>query len=239
MIRLQKFLADCGVCSRRKAEEFILQGKVKVNGKIISELGLKIDPKKDTIFFENTQIKNNNENKIYIMFNKPEGCVTTAKDQFNRKTVLDYINIKERIVPVGRLDYDTSGLLLLTNDGDLTFKLTHPKHNIKKKYIAKVLGIPSNEKLEKFKKGLIIDNYKTAPASIKIIKSEHNISVLEIIISEGKNRQIRKMCQAIGHNVIELKRIAIENLTIGNLKKGEFRYLNNKEINYLKKISKI
>ncbi|MDE6357293.1 MAG: rRNA pseudouridine synthase, partial [Eubacteriales bacterium] len=107
------------------------------------------------------------------------------------------------------------------------------------KYIAKVLGIPSNEKLEKFKKGLIIDNYKTAPASIKIIKSEHNISVLEIIISEGKNRQIRKMCQAIGHNVIELKRIAIENLTIGNLKKGEFRYLNNKEINYLKKISKI
>ncbi|MDE6182779.1 MAG: rRNA pseudouridine synthase, partial [Eubacteriales bacterium] len=171
LIRLQKFLADCGVCSRRKAEEFILQEKVKVNGKIVSELGLKIDPEKDTIFFENTQIKNNTENKIYIMFNKPEGCVTTAKDQFNRKTVLDYINIKERIVPVGRLDYETSGLLLLTNDGDLTFKLTHPKHNIKKKYIAKVLGTPSKEKLERFKKGLIIDNYKTAPASIKIIES--------------------------------------------------------------------
>lgn len=239
-MRLQKFLANCGICSRRKAEEFILQGKVKVNGKIISELGFKIDPEKDTIFFENQQIKNvAYDKKTYIMLNKPEGCVTTAKDQFDRKTVLDYVNVKERIVPVGRLDYDTSGLLILTNDGDLTYKLTHPKHNIKKKYIAKVYGVPTKEKLDKFKKGLIIDNYKTLPASIKIIKIEDKNSILEIIISEGKNRQIRKMCQAIGYPVLTLQRIAIENLSLGNLKKGEFRKLTNDEINYLKKISNI
>ncbi len=209
------------------------------NGSLfISELGFKINPEKDNVFFENKKVKLCEE-KIYIMLNKPTGCVTTAKEQFERKTVFDYIDIKERIVPVGRLDYDTSGLLILTNDGDLTYKLTHPKHNIKKVYLAKVFGVPTKEKMQKFEKGLIIEGYKTAPASIKIIKKDEKTSTLEIIISEGKNRQVRKMCSAIGHNVISLKRIAIENLKLGSLKQGEYRKLTNKEINYLKNFVKI
>ena len=235
MVRLQKFLADCGVCSRRKAEEYILSGKVKVNNNIVTELGTKVDEIKDKVYFNN-KLVNIENSKVYIMLNKPEGCVTTAKEQFNRKTVFDYINIKERVVPVGRLDYDTSGLLLLTNDGDLTYKLTHPKHSIKKVYIAKVYGVPNKKKLDTFKKGIIIDGYKTLPSNIEIIEKDNKYSVLKIIITEGRNRQVRKMCEAIGHRVASLKRIAIENLSIGDLKVGEYRYLTKKEVKYLKKI---
>ncbi len=237
MVRLQKFLADCGVCSRRKAEEYILSGKVKVNNNIVTELGTKVDEIKDKVYFNN-KLVNIENSKVYIMLNKPEGCVTTAKEQFNRKTVFDYINIKERVVPVGRLDYDTSGLLLLTNDGDLTYKLTHPKHSIKKVYIAKVYGVPNKKKLDTFKKGIIIDGYKTLPSNIEIIEKDNKYSVLKIIITEGRNRQVRKMCEAIGHRVASLKRIAIEDLSIGDLKVGEYRYLTKKEVKYLKKIVK-
>ena len=235
MVRLQKFLADCGVCSRRKAEEYILSGKVKVNNNIVTELGTKVDEMEDKVYFNN-KLVNIENTKVYIMLNKPEGCVTTAKEQFNRKTVFDYINIKERVVPVGRLDYDTSGLLLLTNDGDLTYKLTHPKHSIKKVYIAKVYGVPNKKKLDTFKKGIIIDGYKTLPSNIEIIEKDNKYSVLKIIITEGRNRQVRKMCEAIGHRVASLKRIAIEELSIGDLKVGEYRYLTKKEVKYLKKI---
>ena len=235
MIRLQKFLADSGICSRRKAEEHILAGDVLVNNKIVTELGLKVDEKRDKVYFKNKPVKIE-QKKVYIMLNKPEGCVTTSKEQFDRKTVFDYINIKERVVPVGRLDYDTSGLLILTNDGDLTYKLTHPKHSIKKVYIAKVYGIPNKEKLERFKNGLIIDDYKTAPASIQILEKYNKYSTLRITITEGKNRQVRKMCDTIGHKVIILKRIAIDKISIGNLKIGEYRYLTKEEISYLKKI---
>nr|WP_317368675.1 pseudouridine synthase [uncultured Tyzzerella sp.] len=234
-MRLQKFLADSGICSRRKAEEHILAGDVLVNNKIVTELGLKVDEKRDKVYFKNKPVKIE-QKKVYIMLNKPEGCVTTSKEQFDRKTVFDYINIKERVVPVGRLDYDTSGLLILTNDGDLTYKLTHPKHSIKKVYIAKVYGIPNKEKLERFKNGLIIDDYKTAPASIQILEKDNKYSTLRITITEGKNRQVRKMCDAIGHKVISLKRIEIDKISIGNLKIGEYRYLTNEEISYLKKI---
>ena len=236
MVRLQKFLADCGVCSRRKAEEYILSGKVKVNNNIVTELGTKVDEMKDKVYFNN-KLVNIENSKVYIMLNKPEGCVTTAKEQFNRKTVFDYINIKERVVPVGRLDYDTSGLLLLTNDGDLTYKLTHPKHSIKKVYIAKVYGVPNKKKLDTFKKGIIIDGYKTLPSNIEIIEKDNKYSVLKIIITEGRNRQVRKMCEAIGHRVASLKRIAIEDLSIGDLKVGEYIYLSTSTPNdYLKKI---
>lgn len=235
MVRLQKFLADCGICSRRKAEEHILAGDVKVNDKIVTELGLKVDEKKDKIYFKNKYVKIE-QKKVYIMLNKPEGCITTAKEQFDRKTVFDYIDIKERVVPVGRLDYDTSGLLILTNDGDLTYKLTHPKHNINKVYIAKVYGVPNKEKLEIFRKGIIIDNYKTAPANIQILEKDNKYSMLKITITEGKNRQVRKMCDAIGHRVVSLKRIAIDKISIGNLKVGQYRCSTKEEINYLKKI---
>ena len=139
-------------------------------------------------------------------------------------------------MPVGRLGYDTSGLLLLTNDGDLTYKLTHPKHSIKKVYIAKVYGVPNKKKLDTFKKGIIIDGYKTLPSNIEIIEKDNKYSVLKIIITEGRNRQVRKMCEAIGHRVASLKRIAIEDLSIGDLKVGEYRYLTKKEVKYLKKI---
>lgn len=235
MIRLQKFLADCGICSRRKAEEYILQGDVIVNGETITELGFKVNENKDKVYFKDKLVKIE-QKKVYIMLNKPEGCVTTVKEQFDRKTVFDYINIKERIVPVGRLDYDTSGLLILTNDGDLTYKLTHPKHNIKKVYIAKVYGIPTKEKLERFKKGVIIDGYKTLPANVQILEKDNKYSTLKISITEGRNRQVRKMCDAIGYRVVNLKRVAIEKITIGNLKIGEYRYLTKEEISYLKKI---
>lgn len=235
MIRLQKFLADNGICSRRKAEEHIKLGDVKINGKIVTELGIKVDLKKDKVYFKDTLVKIQ-QNKVYIMLNKPEGCITTAKEQFGRKTVFDYVNIKERVVPVGRLDYDTSGLLILTNDGDLTYKLTHPKHNVKKVYIAKVFGIPTKEKLTQFRNGIKIDDYKTAPAKIEIINKEIKFSTLKITISEGKNRQVRKMCDAIGHKVVSLKRVAMERLTLGDLQTGKFRYLTKEEIDYLKKI---
>lgn len=235
MIRLQKFLADSGICSRRKAEEYILLNKVKVNGQTINELGFKIDEKKDKVLFKGKIVKASDE-KVYIMFNKPAGCITTAKEQFNRKTVFDYIKIKDRVVPVGRLDYDTSGLLILTNDGDLTYKLTHPKHHIKKVYIAKVYGDVTFQKIENLRRGVIIDGYKTLPAYVKILDKFERGSILQLEILEGKNRQVRKMCEEIGHTVMSLERIAIEKIKLGDLKKGEYRHLKKEEIEYLKRI---
>lgn len=238
MIRLQKYLADCGVCSRRKAEEFISKGLVKVNDTVITEQGFKINEKIDTIHFRNKIVKASSK-KVYILFNKPKGCITTSKDQFDRKTVLDYIDVKERVVPVGRLDYDTTGLLLLTNDGDLTFKLTHPKHNMKKIYIAKMYGSPANDKLDRLRDGIVIDEYKTAPANIKIISRDKRTSTIQITICEGRNRQVRKMFEVIGYRVFSLERIAIENLKIGDLELGKYRYLTSEEIKNLKQSYKI
>ncbi len=168
------------------------------------------------------------------MLNKPVGYITTVKDQFNRPTVLDLIkDINFRLVPVGRLDYDTSGLLLLTNDGDLVYKITHPKHDINKIYIAKIQGIPNDSEIYKFENGLYIDNYKTSKAKFEILKTFKNFSEVKITIHEGKNRQVRKMCDTIGHKVIELKRISIGNISLGSLPIGQFRYLTKKEIDYI------
>lgn len=233
-IRLQKYLADSGICSRRKAEEYILAGRVRVNGEVINTLGTKVDDEKDKIYFDNKLLKQE-EKKVYLMLNKPEGYVTTVKDQFDRKTVMDLIkDIPYRIVPIGRLDYDTSGLLLFTNDGEVVYKLTHPKHNIDKVYEAKIKGIPSKEEIKNFENGLYIDNYKTSKAKLEIIKTEKDTSIVRITIHEGKNRQVRKMCEKIGHSVIKLKRISIGNLKLGNLPVGEYRILNKKEENYIK-----
>jgi 23S rRNA pseudouridine2605 synthase len=171
---------------------------------------------------------------VYIMLNKPEGYITTVKEQFSRKTVLDLIKgVEERIFPVGRLDYDTSGLLLLTNDGQFAYKLTHPKYEVSKVYIAEVKGILSNEEIERFETGLQIEDYITAPAKLIVKKCSGNISTLEITIHEGRNRQIRKMCKAIGHPVIKLKRISIGKVNIGSLPLGKWRYLTKKEIQSL------
>ncbi len=231
-IRLQKYLAECGIASRRKAEEYIQEGKVQVNGTNVTELGVKIDPNNDIVYFNNKKVIKKNEN-IYILLNKPIGYVTTTKDQFNRQTVLDLIRgINKRIVPVGRLDMYTSGALILTNDGDFTYKVTHPSHEITKTYVATLRGIITNEEIEKLRSGVEIEDYLTRPAKVKILKTdtERNISRIEITIHEGKNRQVRKMCEAIRRNVMALHRSKIGNITVKDLKIGEWRYLNQTEI---------
>ena len=230
-MRLQKYLAECGIASRRKCEEYIIQGKVEVNGKIVTELGTKIDFEKDNIKFNNKEIKPEKKH-VYILLNKPIGYVTTADDQFGRDTVLDLVKVKERIVPVGRLDMYTSGALILTNDGDFVYKVTHPKHEINKTYNATLKGIIQNDEVERLKKGVKIEDYTTKPAKVKILKTdtEKDISRIEITIHEGKNRQVRKMCEAIGRNVIALHRSKIGSINVKDLPLGKWRYLTSKEV---------
>ena len=197
-IRLQKYIADAGVTSRRKAEELILQGKIKVNGQTITTLGTKINPEKDQVEY-NGKLLQTKDKKVYILLNKPIGYVTTVKDQFNRPSVLDLINIKERLVPVGRLDMYTSGALLLSNDGEFIYKITHPKHEINKTYTVTLKGVVSKNSIENLRNGVDIGGYITKPAKVKILRldTEKKETRLEIVIHEGKNRQIRKMCEAI------------------------------------------
>ncbi|MBR3162618.1 MAG: rRNA pseudouridine synthase [Clostridia bacterium] len=230
MERLQKFLANSGIASRRKCEELIMAGKVKVNGKIVTELGTKIEPGVDQVEY-NGQIVKQNEKKVYILLNKPIGYVTTSHDQFNRDTVLDLVKAKERIVPVGRLDMYTSGALILSNDGDFIYKVTHPKHEINKTYTVTVKGIITAEEVQKLRNGVEIENYTTRPAKVKILKTDKdkNQSRLEITIHEGKNRQVRKMCEAIGKKVLALHRSKIGDIGVKDLEIGMWRYLTNKE----------
>ena len=232
-IRLQKYLAEAGIGSRRKCEEYIEQGKVKVNGNIAA-LGTKVDPEKDKVEFEEKEINKIEEN-IYILLNKPIGYVTTVNDQFGRDKVLDLIKVKQRIVPVGRLDMYTSGALLLSNDGEFIYKITHPKHEIDKTYTVTVKGIITDQEVEKLRNGVEIEDYITKPAKVKILKidEEKNISRLAITIHEGKNRQVRKMCEAIGKKVQALHRSKIGNIYVKDLKIGTWRYLKPKEIEQL------
>lgn len=232
--RLQKFLANAGIASRRKCEELILDGKVEVNGTIVTELGTKVS-EKDIVKY-NGKIVKTEEEKIYILLNKPIGYVTTAKDQFNRDTVLDLIKINKRIVPVGRLDMYTSGALILTNDGEFVNMLTHPKNEIDKTYNVTVKGNVTNEDIEQLQKGVKIDDeYITKPAKVKILKidKEKNISRIQITIHEGKNRQVRKMCEAINKKVLALHRCKIGNIEVKDIKLGNWRYLSKKEVENL------
>lgn len=231
--RLQKYMATCGVASRRKCEEIIQQGRVKVNGLVVSELGYKVDTDKDEVWVDNNKIKKE-ERKVYIALNKPEGYVCTVKDEKGRQTILDLVKVEERIYPIGRLDYDTSGLILLTNDGDVYNKIIHPREEKSKVYIALIKGIPSKESVEKFEMGIDIGGYITAPARIKVIKTFTDSSKVEITIHEGKNRQIRRMCDALNHPVISLKRIQIGNIKLNDLSKGKWRFLDEKEIDQIK-----
>lgn len=231
--RLQKYIARCGISSRRKAEDLILNGCVKVNGIVVTELGTKINPEKDVVLVDNKKISET-EGFIYIKLYKPEGYVTTVKDQFGRKTVIDLVDITERIYPIGRLDYNTSGLLLLTNDGDLANKLMHPKYHIYKTYIAEVEGRMSDEAVLRLKSGVKIEDYKTAPAIVNIVKISSNSSIVQVSIYEGKNRQVRKMLDAVGHPVRTLKRISFGKINLGDLKPGAWVHLNEEEIKFLK-----
>lgn len=236
--RLQKYLANSGIASRRKAEEYILAGKVKVNGQIVTELGTKVNPDKDIIEFEGKRV-NNDIKKVYVLLNKPIDYVTTVKDQFNRNTVVDLVkNAGNNLLPVGRLDMYTSGALILTNDGDFIFHVTHPKHEVEKTYTVTLRGKITNEDVENLRQGVVIDEeYKTKPAKVRIMKidEEKNLSRLEIVIHEGKNRQVRKMCEAIGRKVIALHRSKIGNIDVKDLKIGQWRYLTKKEVDMLMK----
>lgn len=232
MERLQKYLSSCGVASRRKSEALILEGRVKVNDKVIKELGFKVGPK-DTVMVDNSLIVK--EEKLYYLLYKPEKTICSLKDEKGRKTVIDLIDTKERIFPVGRLDYDTSGLLLLTNDGELTQGLTHPKKNIPKTYIAKIDGILLSNEAKELEKGIVLDGVKTKRAYIKVIKidKKNNKSYVEITITEGRNHQVKNMFLYFNHKVLKLKRIAYAFLDLSGLKKGEFRKLSIKEVKQL------
>ncbi|MCR4943294.1 MAG: rRNA pseudouridine synthase [Clostridium sp.] len=231
--RLQKYMASCGVASRRKCEELILDKKVKVNGLVIEELGTKVTPGKDVVEY-NGKIIEPEKRHVYIMLNKPEGIITSAKDEKGRETVVDLINVDERIYPIGRLDYDSSGLIILTNDGEVYNKIIHPREKIMKKYIVVAKGEFSSADLNKFQKGIDIGGYVTAPAKIKVLKYEDDKSTVEIGIHEGKNRQIRRMCSAVGHEVLALKRVQIGEIKLGYLKRGEYRDLTKAELDYIK-----
>ena len=233
-MRLQKFMALCGIASRRKCEEIITEGKVQVNDQMIDTLGIKINPSKDVVKVNGKIIKRK-KNNIYIMLNKPVGYVSTVDDQFDRRTVMEIISgdITARLYPVGRLDYNTEGLLLMTNDGDFTYTITHPKNHVNKTYIATVKGIPTIATIKKLRKGVQIEDYITSPAKVKVIKIMNASIQLSITIYEGKNRQVRKMCEAVGHPVIALKRIAIGDVQLGNLPLRKWRHLNQHEINKL------
>lgn len=236
-VRLQKYMAECGVASRRKCEEIILSGEVYVNGESVQELGTKINPEKDEVIYKGKKLLVPN-NKVYILLNKPIGYVTTASDQFHRDTVLDLVKVKERVVPVGRLDMYTSGALILTNDGEFVNIITHPSHEIEKTYTVTVIGVVTKEEVQKLEEGVVIDGeYTTKPAKVKILRTdtETNRSRLEIKIHEGKNRQVRKMCEAINKKVVALHRTKIGNIQVKDLKIGTWRYLTNKEIENLLK----
>ena len=236
-IRLQKYLANNGIASRRKCEELIMQGRVKVNGEVVTELGTKINPDKDIIEYNGKTIKNTNTEHTYILLNKPIDYVTTVKDQFNRNTVLDLVKTNKRLVPVGRLDMYTSGAIILTDDGDFVYKITHPKHEIPKTYNVTVVGKVTGEEVEQLKNGVDIGEFVTSKAEVKILKidEQKNISRLQITIHEGKNRQVRRMCEAIGKKVISLHRSKIGNLTVKDLPLGTWRYLKKKEVETLLK----
>ena len=224
MDRINKYIASCGVCSRRKAEEYVLSGRVKVNDIIIKDLAYKV--KEEDIIKIDDNIINKEEKKVYIMLNKPKGYVTTSHEQFGRKSVLDLIDEDVRVYPIGRLDMYTEGLLLLTNDGDFANKLMHPKNKIAKKYIVTSKEKITQNQKELLESGVNIGDYITRPAKVNILDSNE----FEIIISEGKNRQVRRMCEAVRVNLTNLKRIQIGNINLGNLQTGKYRYLSDEEI---------
>lgn len=238
MERLQKVIAHAGVASRRKAEELITEGKVKVNGKVVKELGVKVGPN-DRV--EVNEIPLERQAPVYFLFYKPRGVISSVSDERGRKTVTDYFpHAEARIYPVGRLDYDTSGLLLLTNDGEFANLLMHPKHKIEKVYIAKVKGIPFREKIKQLEKGIRLEDGMTAPARVKVVSVDKRkqTTIVELTIHEGRNRQVRRMFEAIGHPVMKLRRERYAFLDLKGLNAGESRELTTHEVKQLYVLAK-
>ena len=235
-MRLNKFMASCGVASRRKCDEIILEGRVKINAKVVKKLGVQVDPAKDLVTIDDGAIRIKGEYEYYLL-NKPTGYVTTVSDPQGRKTVMDLIpESKKRLYPIGRLDYNTSGLLLVTNDGELTQKLTHPSFELGKTYVAKVDGEVNLIDIARLRGGVDIGGFVTSKAEVNLISANSKESRVKLTIHEGKNRQVRKMFKAIGKNVKELERIAIGKLNLAGLKVGECRPLTEKEVKYLKEV---
>lgn len=233
-MRLNKYIAQAGVASRRKADELTLQGRVKINGVVMKEPGYDV-LQDDVVEVNGRTLKQEATKKVYIMLNKPKGYITSVEDERERLTVMDLVtDIEERLFPIGRLDYNTSGMLLMTNDGELAYKLAHPKHQIYKTYRARVSGQISAERVAKLRNGVDIGGFVTSKAVVNVIKQAERSAIVEIKIFEGKNRQVRKMFAAVGNKVLDLERIAIGDLFLGHLKQGHYRKLNQKEIEYLK-----
>ncbi len=236
-MRLQKYLAECGVASRRKSEEYISQGLVRVNGETVTQMGFVVDPERDTVTYKGKKVSAE-KNKVYLMLNKPAGYVSTCSDDKGRPTVMDLVgDIKERLYPVGRLDFISEGLLLLTNDGELANVLTHPRHSVEKKYLAVIGSGITDEEIKKLETGVMLDGHKTNHAVFKVMKSEDNRTEILCVITEGKNRQLRRMFELVGKEVVYLKRVGIGDIKLGNLKKGQYRRLTADEISYLHRIA--
>ncbi|MBQ5441617.1 MAG: rRNA pseudouridine synthase [Firmicutes bacterium] len=232
-MRINKYISQAGVCSRRKADELVINGNVKVNGAVMKEPGYDVQAG-DKVSVNGTLIEES-EKLVYYLLNKPVGFITTAKDEQDRATIMDLLgDIAERVFPVGRLDGNTSGALIITNDGKLSYRISHPKHEVFKTYRVLVSGVVSKEKIWKLRNGVDIGGYVTKPAKVTIIREAKNSTLLEMSISEGKNRQIRKMCKAVGNPVQELQRISIGEIRLGRLKEGTYRKLTKDEIDYLK-----
>lgn len=236
-MRLQKYMAEAGVASRRKCEAMIEAGRVKVNGQTAS-IGAVVEPK-DVVELDGRSLRPVRDN-VYLMLNKPGDCVSTCADDKGRKTVLDYLpKGLPRVYPVGRLDFNTEGLLLLTNDGDFANKLTHPRHRVQKKYLVVINSTISDLDIRRLESGVTIDGHKTSPAVIKVLNESPERTELLCIISEGRNRQLRKMFEVVGKEVVYIKRVSVGDLKLGNLKRGQYRYLTSQEIDGLRRISGI
>lgn len=232
-MRLNKYIASAGVCSRRKADELIENGNVKVNGATIKAMGWQVE--EDDVVEVNGRVIEAAGKKVYVVVNKPLGYITSMQDEKDRDTVADLVaDIPQRLFPVGRLDYNTTGLLIMTNDGELTQTLTHPRHKVYKTYVAKVAGVISDSRLAKLRKGVDIGGFVTSPAKVRLVKQMPRHAVVEISIREGKNRQVRKMFAAVGNKVQDLHRTAIGEIRLGRLKEGHYRKLTKEEIAYLK-----
>ena len=237
MERLQKAIAASGYTSRRKAEELIVQGRVKVNGEVVSELGFKVK-KGDLIMVDDKALEG--ENKVYYVFYKPKNCICTLSDELGRQTVIDYFpEVKERIYPVGRLDYDTTGVLLMSNDGEFANLMMHPSSHLEKIYEVTITGLISGESIKKLEKGVYLEGVKTLPCKIKVVgkDTEHKTTMLMIKLIEGKNRQVKKMFESMGHRVKRLHRIQVGFINLKGLKPGEYRILKPQEVKELKKLA--
>ena len=242
--RLQKILSAAGIASRRAAEGYITEGRVTVNGRTVTELGTKADPHSDDIRVDGRRIKPA-ARRLYILMYKPRGYITSRSDPQKRPTVIDLLakgGVRDYVYPVGRLDYDSEGLLLLTSDGDLAARLTHPSHEVEREYHAQVRGVPDRHAIERLGKGIVIEGRETAPAEVKLLKvmdgGDGSDAILSLVVHEGRNRQVRRMCEAVGHPVVRLRRVRIGPITDDRIRPGEFRELDGGEIAALRRAAR-